>query len=62
MPGQLKMYSTSTAPANIEPTWSPTMEATGRSAFRRTWRHATARSASPLARAVRTKSRAASSR
>ena len=41
MPGQLKMYSTSTAPANIEPTWSPTMEATGRSAFRRTWRHAT---------------------
>ena len=62
IPGQLKMYSTSTAPANIEPTWSPTMDVTGRSAFRRTCRHATIRSPSPFARAVRTKSRLASSR
>ena len=53
-PGQAKTVSISTAPPMIEPTCSPTMVTIGRSAFRKTCRHATVPSESPLAWAVRT--------
>ena len=53
-PGQEKMYSTSTAPANIPPICRPTTVTMGKRAFRRTWCQATMGSVRPLARAVRT--------
>ena len=42
--------------------WSPTLDATRGGAVRRTWRHATTRSARPMAWAVRRQSRVAASR
>ena len=54
MPGMLNTVSVTTAPPMSAANVSPTTVRIGTSAFRSAWRKMTARSASPLARAVRT--------
>ena len=52
-PGQLKMVSVTIAPASRAPNCNPTTVTIGTIAFGNAWRHTTAASLSPLARAVR---------
>ena len=54
MPGQPNTTSTTSVPPSRYPNWTPNAVTTGISAFRSACRTSTARSRSPLARAVRT--------
>ena len=54
MPRMEKTVSTTTVPLSSSANWMPITVTTGISALRSAWRRTTARSRTPLARAVRT--------